>query len=96
MATPMAVTGDPGPIGVRLIHIITYLLILAAVRFVLWGVLLFQFVAHLMGTAPHSGAQKLGFVVADYVYRVWLYLTYHTNDRPFPFRRQEAAGTLDD
>lgn len=96
IASPVPSPGDPGSVVVRFIHIITYLLILAGVRFLLWGVLAFQLVCHLLGSAPHAGAQRLGFTVTDYVYRIWLYLTYSSNERPFPFRRRQKDFGTDD
>ena len=87
---------DPGHFFVRLFYIVAYLAIISVVRFVLWGVLLIQVGLHLIGSGPHPGVQRLGGAVADYVYRVWLYLTYNSNERPFPFRASVRDQTLDD
>jgi Domain of unknown function (DUF4389) len=86
---------DPGHFFVRLLYILVYLAILAVVRFVLWGVLLVQLVCHLIGMAPNQGAQKAGQVVSEYIYKIWLFLSYNTNERPFPFRNR-APGVDDD
>ncbi|MEY2697798.1 MAG: hypothetical protein RL333_1936 [Pseudomonadota bacterium] len=81
---------DPGHFFVRLFYILVYLAILAVVRFVLWGVLLIQMVCHLIGMSPNRGAQKTGQVVSEYIYKIWLYLSYNTDDRPFPFRKRTS------
>jgi Domain of unknown function (DUF4389) len=81
---------EPGNFFVRLIYIVVYVVILGIVRFVLWGVLLVQIVMHLIGAQPSSGAQRVGKSVADYIYRIWLYLSYNTNDKPFPFNSRKV------
>lgn len=82
---------DFGNFFVRLLYIVVYVAILGVVRFVLWGVLLVQMVLHLIGASPSPSAQRIGRDVADYIYRIWLYLSYNTEDRPFPFngRRED-------
>lgn len=88
---------DPGHFFVRLLYILVYLAILAVVRFVLWGVLLVQMVSHLVGMAPNRGAQKAGQVISEYIYKIWLFMSYNTNERPFPFRSRvtELDSDLD-
>jgi hypothetical protein len=76
---------DPGNFFVRLFYIVVYIIILGIVRFALWAVLLVQVLLHLVGAKPSVKAQKMAQVVADYIYRIWLYLSYSTNEKPFPF-----------
>jgi hypothetical protein len=76
---------ESGNFFIRLFYIVVYMLILSIVRFVLWAVLLVQLFLHVIGAEPSQRAQKIGQVVADYVYRIWLYLSYSTNSKPFPF-----------
>lgn len=82
---------DPGNLFSRLFFIVCYMAILGVVRFALWGVLLVQFVLHLIGAGPNPTAQRTGRAVADYVYRVWLYLSYASNEKPFPFSGRKTA-----
>ena len=79
------VSGDPGNFFSRLFYIVVFVIILGIVRFVLWGVLLVQMLLHIVGARPNANAQKAGQVVAEYVYRIWLYLSYNTDEKPFPF-----------
>ena len=76
---------EPGNFFARLFYIVVYIIILGIVRFVLWAVLLVQMVLHLVGATPSVKAQRTGQAVADYIYRVWLYLSYNTDEKPFPF-----------
>lgn len=87
---------DPGNFFVRLFYIVAYLAIIGFVRFILWGVLLVQLGLHLIGSGPHPAVQRLGWLVSDYVYHVWLYLTYNSNERPFPFRVSSGNPALRD
>jgi hypothetical protein len=86
-STPVGV--EPGNFFGRLFYIIVFLIILGFVRFVLWGVLLVQMLLHLIGARPNANAQKAGQVVAEYIYRIWLYLSYNTDEKPFPFNSKE-------
>ena len=76
---------EPGNFLVRLFYILVYLAILGIVRFVLWGVMLMQVILHLIGAGPNPSAQRAGKAVAEYVYRIWLYLSYNSDEKPFPF-----------
>lgn len=82
---------DFGNFFVRLLYIVSYVIILGIVRFILWGVLLVQMVLHLFGASPSPSAQRVGQNVADYIYRIWLYLSYNTEEKPFPFNRRKAV-----
>lgn len=80
-----APTVDPGNFIVRLLLIVIYAVILFVVKFVLQGVVLIQLLFHLFGGGVSQTAQKVGQAVSEYIYRVWLFMTYNTNERPFPF-----------
>ena len=80
---------DFGNFFVRLLYIVVYVAILGVVRFILWGVLLVQMVLDLIGGSRSPSAQRIGHEVADYSYRIWLYLSYNTDDRPFPFNGRQ-------
>ena len=89
MATREPSLIDPGNFFERLFLIVAYLLILSVLRFALWAVLLVQIGCHLFGGGVHPGAQKIGQAVSEYIYRTWLFLTYNTNERPFPFANRK-------
>jgi hypothetical protein len=85
MSTLESSTIEPGNFFVRLFFMMVYFLILSVVRFVLWAVLLVQVLCHLFGGGVSPGAQRVGQVVSEYIYNIWLFLTYNTNEKPFPF-----------
>jgi hypothetical protein len=76
---------EPGNFLARLLIMAVYLAILFVVRFALWAVLVVQVLFHLVAGRPSGGARKVGQAVAEYIYRIWLYLSYATNEKPFPF-----------
>lgn len=76
---------NPGNFIVRLLLMVVYALILFTVKFVLQGVVLVQLLFHLFGGGASVTAQKIGQAVSEYIYRIWLFMTYNTNERPFPF-----------
>ena len=82
---------DSGNFFVRLFYIVSYVIILGIVRFALWGVLLIQMVLHLIGASPSPTAQRVGQSVADYVYRIWLFLSYNSQEKPFPFNGRKST-----
>jgi hypothetical protein len=85
-------TIDSGNFLVRLGMTIVYLIILSVIRFVLWAVLLVQILCHLFSGHASRQAQRLGQSVSQYIYRIWLYLTYSSNERPFPFSGRKRQG----
>ena len=91
MSTIEPETVDYGNFFVRLLYIVSFVIILGIVRFVLWGVLVLQMVLHLFGASPSPSAQRMGKDVAEYVYRIWLYLSYNTDEKPFPFNGRKAG-----
>lgn len=81
----------PGNFIVRFLLTVFYLAVLFVVRFVLWGVLIVQLVAHLISGQSNRPAARVGEAVADYIYRIWRFLSYNTNERPFPFGSRKHA-----
>lgn len=76
----------------RFIFIVLYLVILGFTRFILWGVLIVQILSHLFTGKANPKAQTVGKVVAEYICEVWLFLTYNTHERPFPFTKRKDQG----
>ncbi|MGZ8216397.1 DUF4389 domain-containing protein [Methylomagnum sp.] len=76
---------EPGNFFIRLLLVAVYALIMFVIKFVLQGVVLIQLLCHLFGGGASPRAQKVGQVVSEYIYRMWLYMTYNTNEKPFPF-----------
>jgi hypothetical protein len=86
----------PGNFIVRFLLIAVYAVILFIIKFILQGVVIIQVLCHLFGGGANPTAQKVGQAVSEYIYRVWLYMTYNTNERPFPFRGRRRPDLDDD
>jgi hypothetical protein len=52
---------------------------------VLVAVVVFQFIYLLVTGQRHERALSLGSQISAYIYQIIRYLTYNTEDRPFPF-----------
>lgn len=85
MSTLEPTAFEPGNFIIRLLLIAVYALIMFVIKFVLQGVVAFQLLCHLIGGGASPKAQKLGQIISEYIYRMWLYMTYNTNEKPFPF-----------
>ncbi|MGH8475867.1 MAG: DUF4389 domain-containing protein [Methylococcales bacterium] len=62
-----------------------FAVILGLVRMLLWAVILLQVVWTLLLGLPNSNVLKLGQKLSLYVYRIFLFLTFNSEEMPFPF-----------
>ncbi|MGX2041545.1 DUF4389 domain-containing protein [Methylocaldum sp. MU1018] len=77
----------------RLLFMALFFALFGIVRFTLWAVVLFQFVAHLLtGRATRRGV-KWGEALSAWIYGMMLFMSYSTDRMPFPFA---AFGARDD
>jgi hypothetical protein len=95
MSATNSPVADPGNFLVRLLLVAVYAVILFVVKFVLQAIVLVQLLAHLFVGSASIKAQKLGQTISEYIYKVWLYMTYNTNERPFPFRWRRRVQAED-
>ncbi|QJD29422.1 DUF4389 domain-containing protein [Methylococcus geothermalis] len=72
-------------IGRRLVFMVFFMVVLGAVRFVFWAIVAFQFLSHLFTGGVNPNAVRSGARLAEYIYRIMLFLTYQTEAMPFPF-----------
>ncbi|MEW6038593.1 MAG: DUF4389 domain-containing protein [Pseudomonadota bacterium] len=72
-------------IGRRLVFMVFFMVVLGAVRFVFWAIVAFQFLSHLFTGGVNPNAVRSGAKLAEYIYRIMLFLTYETEAMPFPF-----------
>ena len=91
MSSPGSPVLDPGNFILRLLFVVCYAVILFVIKFVLQAIVLVQLLSHLFMGGASVRAQKAGQAISNYIYRVWLYMTYNTNERPFPFRGRKRA-----
>ena len=86
---------NPG-IWRRIIYMMLFALILGVVRMLLWVVVAFQVVTALITGSRNPYAQKFGRSLSAYIYQVLLFLTFNTEEMPFPFADWEPAVNEDE
>jgi hypothetical protein len=69
----------------RLVFMIIVALLYSVSRLVVAAVIVFQFLWVLFTGVNNEKLQKFGADLASYTYQIVLYLTFNTEDRPFPF-----------
>jgi hypothetical protein len=70
---------------VRLLFMVLFFALFGVGRFMLWAVVLVQFLSHLFtGRVTHRGS-RWGQSISDWMYAVMLFMSYNTERMPFPF-----------
>lgn len=85
MSTLEPTAFEPGNFIIRLLIIVVYAVIMFVIKYVLYCVVAFQMLRHLLVGGASPRAQKMGQAISEYIYRMWLYMSYNTNEKPFPF-----------
>ncbi len=62
-----------------------FAVILGLVRILLWAVILLQVIWSLLLGSANGYVLKPGRALSLYVYRIFLFLTYNSDEMPFPF-----------
>lgn len=70
---------------VRLLFMILFFALFGLVRFLVWAVVLFQFLTHLFTGRANQRALIWGEGLANWIHRMMLFMTYNTERMPFPF-----------
>lgn len=68
-----------------LLFIVIYALLYTLAEIVLFGVVIAQFVIKLITGSVNQRLLDLGYSTSTYVYQIFLYLTFVSEERPFPF-----------
>jgi hypothetical protein len=69
----------------RIFFMLIFAVILGLVRILLWAVVLLQVVSSLMTGSANPNVLTLGRTLSAYVYNILLFLTYNSDEMPFPF-----------
>ncbi len=72
-------------IWMRLVFMLIVALLYSVSRIVVTAVIAFQFFWVLFTGENNAKLQSFGVSLADYTYQIILYLTFNTEERPFPF-----------
>ncbi len=69
----------------RIFYMAVFIFIVGFVRALLWAVIAFQAVTKLLTGTVNPNVCQLGANLATYHYQIMLFLTFNTDEMPFPF-----------
>lgn len=69
----------------RLLYMVFFGVCLQLVRIVMWAIVLLQFFLTLITGADNEYLRNFGMTLSQYVFQVFKFLTYNTEEKPFPF-----------
>ena len=69
----------------RLLYVLLFVVAFKLVEAVVYVVLATQFVFHLFNGRPHARLQELGKKLGTYMRQIVRFLTYQSDDLPYPF-----------
>lgn len=70
---------------IRFAYMVLFVLLLVLARMVIFAVALLQFLLLLLTGSLNAQLQKLGQGTAKWAYQAFLFLTYNSEDKPYPF-----------
>jgi len=70
---------------IRGAYILLFALFYSVAEFVLFAVVVFQFLATLFTGQPNRRARDLGQSISSYFYQIIQFMTANTDERPYPF-----------
>lgn len=73
----------------RFFFMLIFAVILGVVKILVWAVVLIQILSSLITGEPNTNVLKFGKTLSVYIYRIILFLTYNSDERPFPFEDWE-------
>jgi Domain of unknown function (DUF4389) len=76
----------------RLFFMLVVVLLYGVSRVVIGAVVILQFFWLLFTGGTNTRLQRLGQALATYTYQIILYLTFNTEQRPFPFDADWPSG----
>lgn len=80
----------------RLIFMIVFVAIYAITRIVFGAVVVFQFLWVLFTAETNRQLTGLGQSLATYTYQIMRFLSFNTDDKPFPFHAEWPTGAPGD
>jgi hypothetical protein len=75
----------------RIGFILIFSVIIGLVRTLLWGVILLQIISTLLTGSPNKNILNFGQKLAAYTYHILLFLTFNTDETPYPFADWNAT-----
>lgn len=69
---------------VRILWMILFGILFKVAEIVMWVTVLFQALMTLVSGVPNEQARRFGQSLSLYVYEIWRFLTYNSEQKPFP------------
>jgi hypothetical protein len=73
------------PTWTRGIYILLFVIIYSIAEIVVYGVVILQFLFTLFSAKRNEQLQNLGKNLSTFIYQVFMYLTYNSDEKPYPF-----------
>ena len=80
----------------RLLFMIVFVAIYALTRIIFGAVIVFQFLWVLFTAETNKQLTELGQSLATYTYQIMRYLSFNSDDKPFPFSADWPTGSTGD
>lgn len=78
----------------RLFFILIFAVIAGLVRTLIWAIVLLQVASALITGSANVNILQLGAKLSAYLYHILLFLTYNTDELPFPFSKWDLLSDL--
>ncbi len=79
----------------RIFFMLVYAVIMGLVRILLWAVILLQVASSLLTGRCNRNILSFGKSLSVYLYHILLFLTYNTDQLPFPFGEWDLTKKLE-
>jgi hypothetical protein len=77
----------------RALYMVLFAVLFKAAEFVMWVVVVFQLVITLATDRPNRRLQRFGQQLSIYVGSLWMFLTYNSEKKPFPYWDWPTSST---
>lgn len=84
------------PTWIRLVFMIVFSVLASVTTFVATVVVVLGFLWVLFTGETNKQLQAAGKSIASYLYQIFCYLTYNSDERPFPFETEWPSADEDD
>jgi len=84
------------PTWTRGLYILLFIVIYNIAEIVVYAVVILQFLFTLFGGDRNAQLQSLGKNLSTFIYQVFMYITYNSDERPYPFAPWpgDSAGSI--
>ncbi len=80
----------------RMIFMLLFAGLLQLASVVMWVLVVLQFVFSLLTGKDNNQLRQLGNAISKYIFQTLQFLTYNSDEKPFPFADWPSADTVDD